>query len=378
MITVTDASVVIDNGSGNVKAGIAGEDSPSCIFPSIIGRPKYEKTMGAKNGDCSEIYIGDQTNSRRGILTLKYPIDHGIITSWDDMELLWNYTFNEQLQIDPKTHNIMLTEAPQNPKKNREKMMEIMFEKFQTNASYVAIQGVLSLYASGRTTGLVLDIGDGVAHTIPIFDGYCIPYTVSRQDFAGRDITVYLKKLLEEKGHRFVTTSEREIVRCIKEKFSYCALDYHNELELFKKRNMTRNYKLPDGNIIKINEEMFGCCEALFDPSLIGSELKGIHQTVTETIQKSDIDIRKDMYSNIVLSGGTTITKGLKERLDKELNILKPPKCCQIKINAPNERQYSVWLGGSILASLESFQNAWIYKSEYNESGVRVVHQKCM
>ena len=375
---MNSTSVVVDNGSGVVKAGISGEDSPCCVFPAIIGKPKYEKTMDTKKKLSSGIYIGEDAQLKRGVLTLRHPMEHGIIMYWDDMELIWDYTFNQQLKIDPKNNNVMLTEAPLNPKINREKMMEIMFEKFQVNASYVAIQGVLSLYASARTTGIVLDIGDGVTHTIPVFDGYCIPFSVGRQNFAGRDITDHLKRLLNAKGCRFNTSSDNEIVRCIKEKYAYCVLDY-TEKDMCTKSKTYRNYTLPDGNIIKINDDdVVDCCEILFDPSLTGRELKGIHQILTDSIQKSEIDVRNDMYSNIVLSGGTTMIKGLKARLTKELNILKPPKSNQIQIIAPIERQYSVWLGGSVLTSLDSFQDSWIHKNEYNEFGSRIAHQKCM
>ncbi|VBB18706.1 actin-like [Yasminevirus sp. GU-2018] len=371
--------VVIDNGSGMVKAGFSGEDAPCCVFPAIIGRPKYKNTMrhGKENME-DQIYVGDDAQSKRGILRLNYPIEHGIVTDWNDMERLWEYTFDSQLRVDPETRHVLLTEAPQNPKQNREKMMEIMFERFNVPASYVALQGVLSLYASGRTTGVVLDIGDGVTHTIPVFEGFCIPYAVNRYDLAGRDVTDYLKRLLDDRGYRFTTSSEREVVREIKEKFCYCAMDFDEEVKLFRTRNMTRNYTLPDGNVIKIGDEMFRSGEVLFEPDLIGKEIKGIHQAVFDSVQKADIDVRKDLFGNVVLSGGTTMIKNLDKRLEKELNILKPVKMSNVKIVAPAERKYSVWLGGSILSSLDTFSSAWITKREFEEGGAQIIHRKCM
>lgn len=368
-------AMVIDNGSGMCKAGFSGEQQPRSVFPEVIGKPKSAGVLigiGTK-----DLYIGEEAQQKRGVLKISYPIESGIVKDWEQMQQIWYHTIYNELRVDPKEYAALLTEAPLNPKENREKMIRIFFETFNVPSFYVAIQAVLSLYAAGKTTGMVVDSGDGVTHTVPIFEGYSIPHAIDKILLAGRSLTTYLYKILTERGWNFSTTAEFEIVREIKEKMCMVVPKFAEAMQKDKETHeYDQTYTLPDGQVMTIGSERFRCPELLFDPFLSGSEFRGIHKLTFESIQKCDMDVRKDLYSNVILSGGSTMFTGLAERLAAELKELAP-STMDINITAAAERKFSVWIGGSVISSLSTFQSMWITKAEYDEVGPGIVHRKC-
>ena len=304
----------------------------------------------------------------------------GVVTNWDDMERIWRHTFYNELRVAPEEHPVLLTEAPFSPKTNRERMTQIMFETFHVPAMYVQLSGVLSLYASGRTTGCVLDSGDGVTHVVPACDeGRAAQHAVARTDVAGRDLSDFMRMLLIRRGYSFDTTTERDLqtARVLKEQLSFVALDFDAEMRTAAESSeLEKSYELPDGRTITMASERFHCAEVLFKPSLVGKEAPGIHDFAFGAIMKCKEEIREALFGNIVLSGGTTMLPGIAERMTKEITALVPSTVA-VKVVAPPERKYSVWIGGSILASLSTFQHMWISKAEYDEAGPSIVHRKC-
>jgi len=373
-MTSVEQALVVDNGSGQMKAGYAGDDAPNAVFPAVVGTQKMQGT--AMIGiDTQEHYIGEEAQVRRGVLILTYPISAGFVTDWAKMTQVWTYLYYQEMRVDPADYNALLTEAPMNPTSNRENMLKIHFEDYDVQGFSISVQAMLSLYAAGRTTGLILDSGDGVTHTVPVYEGYAMVHAMTRMDLAGRNLTTYMSVLITKAGCSLSTSAEKEIARDIKEKTCYVAED--PELEKAKaKEEIETDFELPDGRVIKVASERWLCPEALFDPMVLGQESEGMHGEVCRAIQACDMDVRRELYKNIVCSGGTTMYPGLGSRITDEIKK-KTPTTTTTKVMLPPERKYSVWIGGSILATLSSFQPQWITRLNYEELGPQVCLMRC-
>ncbi|KAK6339540.1 Arp2/3 complex subunit, actin nucleation center [Orbilia javanica] len=386
---MSEAPIVLDGGTGFLKVGYAGSNFPEHQFPSIVGRPilRTEERETGSEVLLKDIMCGDEAAKIRTMLQISYPMENGIVKKWDDMLHLWDYTFNEKLQIDPTGRKILLTEPPLNPLSNREKMCEVMFENYNFGGVYVAIQAVLALYAQGLSSGVVVDSGDGVTHIVPVYESVVLNHLTRRLDVAGRNVTRQLIKLLLRRGYALNRTADFETVRQIKEKLCYVSYDLQLDQKLAEETTvLVENYTLPDGRVIRIGSERFEAPECLFQPHLVDCDQEGLGEFLFSTIQNADVDVRSSLFKAIVLSGGSSMYPGLPSRLEKELKQLwltrvlngDPTRLNKFKVRVedPPRRRHLVFMGGSVLGNIMAEnEGMWITKAEWEEQGKRALEK---
>lgn len=358
------------------------------MFPTILGRPmlRYDQGLGVGQ-QVRDLMIGDDATAARAMLQMSRPIQNGVIQNWDEMEAVWEYTF-DKLGVSPPAHKVVQTEAALNPRRNRERIVETMFERFGFGSVNVSVQAILALNSQGLTSGFVVDSGDGVTHLVPVSEGYLEPALVQRVNLAGRHVTEQLMKLLVGQGQPLNPTADFETVREVKQRLCYVAHDLGAERRLASDTTLVdRQYTLPDSRTMRVGAERFLAPEILFTPSLCGhSDGEGLSGLVFDTIRRSDLHVQKEYFSHIVLSGGTTMFPGFSSRLEKDLRLLYLDKvlkgdtsraskfrCC---VEDPPCRQHMVFLGASILAAAhEDSSPWWITRAEYEENGANVVQR---
>ena len=400
----SNAVIVLDNGSGYLKAGYSNQTSPELCIPALVGREilrygekidlnKIKETKKKseqkklikqmiKERHLKEIMIGDEIIGFRSLLDLSHPVTEGIITDEEDLFKLWDYTLTQKMGIeDPSERRIIVTEAPLNPLSNKIKIFEILFEKIGVGAINIEPQAKCSLFAEGIDTGIVLDSGDGVTHCIPVSDGAILKHSIERMDIAGRHVTEYLVRLLQKKGYAFNSSADFDFVRELKEKYCFVSNDIESDRKLERETSYYNSYHLlPDETRIRISDEKFEAPEILFNPSLIGKEYDGIPYMMMKSINSCPIDSRKGLYSGIVLSGANTLFPGFASRIENEIKTLykqtalKLAKEKKIKINInvidSPKRKYSVFIGASIIANhynSEGNDDYWITRDEWLE-----------
>lgn len=324
-----------------------------------------------------DAYVGNEAVSKRFGLQLRYPMDHGSVTNWDDMTKIFDDLIRNQLGAEPEDTPVLATESPWWPEHDRQKLAQICFELYSVPSFFLAANQVLGLHAARRGTGLVVDIGDSVTAAVPVYEGCALRDKVRRMDVAGKDVTDWLVRILNfDRGYNFNSVGEKDAIRHLKERVSYVALNYDAELRHAQtSRDYTESHTLPDGSVVEVTAERFKAPELLFKPSLNGLQGEGLAQLVLTTVGKCDPALRRELLGNVVLSGGGSMFQRLPERLEAELKRAAPSE--PIQVIAINDRQFSAFLGGSILASLTTFPQMVITPDEYNEYGAGIVTRKC-
>ncbi|KAH7713089.1 Actin/actin-like protein [Aphelenchoides avenae] len=355
---------VVDNGTGFVKCGFAGANFPAHIFPSVVGRPLVRHAQRIDGRTIKDIMVGEECSDLRHMLEVTYPMESGVVRNWADMCHLWDYTFGpERLDIEPTDSKLMLTEPPMNPSSNRDRLLQVMFETYGFSSLYIASQALLVLYAQGLLTGVAVEIGDGMTHICPVYEGFAFTHLTRRIDIAGRDIVRYLIRLLLLRGYTFNHSADFETVRQMKEQLCYVAYDVEQEQRLSLETTVLNEFfTLPHGRTIRIGGERFEAPECLVQPHLIDVEQPGVAEQLFNAIQSASIDIRLDLYKHIVLSGGSTMFPGLPSRLERELKqlylqrVLKGDteafKKFKLRVEAPPRRKHAVFMGAALLANL--------------------------
>lgn len=353
--------VVIDMGSGSIKAGIAGDEVPSVVFPTVVGY----------NLSTYNTYIGDDAAGRAGVCSIKYPMERGIVQDWDEMERIIHNTFYEQLRVDPPEHPILMTETRPTPRANREKLASTLFETFYVPSLSLHDQTAIALVSAGRTVGVALNAGDGFCQATAINDLIPIENASGRIDLGGRDMTKLMVEMMGSQGYNFRGIDF--IASSIKENLCYVALDY--EAEKRKGSEIEKEYELPDSSVVKLRNERFTCSELLFNPSVNHITSDGIVDIICKSIEKAPRSYHEDLYGNICVFGGCSMLPGFRERIEREIKA-KVPASTNVKIVAGDDRKYGTWIGGSILGSLANFMESAVTREQYEESGPQIIHQK--
>ena len=363
--------IIIDIGTSSIKAGLSGQEKPSLIFPNYFGEMKYSKSVGSWKDDDKKHIIGNDCNKYFGVVKLKYPLSHGIFNNSEDISSIFEYIYsNLDMSItEIKEHPVLIAEPLLNPQENRRNIAKVLFDTYKIEQIFFASQPILSLFSTSSTSGAVLESGDGVTQSCIIYEGYTIPGSYKRINLGGKEVTEYLQYLLNKKGHELRNSDGFQITKKIKEEL--CEIyspENENKLE-------PKNYTLPDDSILEIGDERRLAPEILFNPLIREYEYPGIQEILAESINKTNVDLKLQLYGSILLSGGNTNIKGMKERIYKEIKKLAPKKA-RIRLHTPSNPENCCWIGGNIISSLEISKEMWISVKEYMEKGENILHTR--
>lgn len=365
-------AVVIDMGTGTCKVGFAGQARPTYTVATIVGcqprKPATERQL------VLQTFIGEAARARPELMLVK-PVLSGIVVDWLAAEFIWRHLLEHDLCVAPQDHPLLFSDQPFSPSTNREKLVEVAFESIRSPAMYVASQSVLSVYAHGRVSGLVVDMGHGVTSTVPVFQGYHLPHATERLDLAGTHLTSFLADTLLGAGSP-LGPQELDLVERVKHRCCYVAPDFQ-EAQARPEPERPQRLTLPDGRTVTLGKELFQCPELLFSPpEMPGLSPVGVPAMAKQSLYKVPLEARPDVARNVLLCGGSSLFQGLERRFRRELRR-RLPREAPVVVAAQPTRDFSVWIGGSILASLRAFQSCWVLREQYEEQGPHIVYRKC-
>ncbi|KAJ8543374.1 hypothetical protein K7X08_005897 [Anisodus acutangulus] len=364
------SAIVIDLGSHTCKAGYAGEDAPIALFPSVVGSIDQMEVDNPDNpGDNSGSAPDSKSKAKQKLYVIS-PIKDGMVVDWDIVENIWDHAFRDCLLIDPKEHPMLLAEPCSNTQQQREKAAEITFKKYQVPALFLAKNAAVATSPIG---GEILI--DCLIKSLELKGITIKPrYSFKRKEIRPGEFQI-VDLEFPNTTESYKLYCQRTIASDIKECVSRAPDTPYDDSSY---SNIPTSYELPDGQTIEVGADRFKIPDILFNPSLVqtipgmesfaetAASLRGLPQMVIESINKCNVDIRRELFSSILLAGGTASMQQLKERLEKDL-LEESPQAARVKVLASGnatERRFSVWIVGSILASLGSFQQMWFSKSE--------------
>jgi len=356
-------SIIIDVGSGLMKVGFGGEDGPRNIFNSIVGIPKM---AGLKVGmEQKERYVAEEAISNAEFMNFYSPIQRGEVVDWDKFETLMHYLLYSQIEVVPEDMSILITETPLSSKKNRAKISELLFEKFNVQKCHIANSSMLGLFSYGKSSGIVVDSGYNITSTVPVYEGFPLVYASQRINLGGEDLSNKLFDIVKDKVDKTYKTIKGKLLsEDIKDKLGFIAMNINQEEKVEKK------YILPDAKELVMGNELYQVNEILFNPGE-NQGFKSVTNMVVDSLNLCDDDVKKDINESICLIGGTTLMKNFPERLKLELSEVKD--FGMYNMTPSPERQFSAWIGGSIMVSLDNFQYLWVSKEEFDENGKSLV-----
>ena len=383
---MSSESIIIDNGTNTMKAGFSDDDVPRVVIPTVLGRPasnsgpQPEQPVEEEDdkNEQIDIFVGEEALNKGGTLQLSRPIVKGEITDYETMELIWKHIFYNELLTETKTHSVIVTEAPFATYENRKKMAEILFDNLGVESLYITNNSTLALYANGKTTGTVVDIGYQTTSFVPIYEGFVLNHAVTKVDTGGKDLTDYFAYIIGQRSDndKFTNEGQKSMINELKEKICEVAEDYDSQIKKCLDQKILEEYNLPDGSKVHIGPEKYQCPELLFQPQFFQKDHYGLHEQTFKSIKRCDEDIEKDLFQNVVLCGGSSLFLKIRKKFEKELQSLAPTGKT-VKVIAPPERKYSAWLGGAILSSMKNFKSAmFVSKKEYNENGYGIINDK--